>query len=271
MVSVLSSAFREKYGPWALVTGASDGTGAAFALQLAAMGLDLILVARRLDRLDSFAQSVRTQYDVRIQTASIDLYEEDAAKRVLGLAVGREVGLFVSNAGADTSLSPMLDAPFEVWRKLITRNVLTVAETAHGLAGAMRSRRRGGLILMSSGTALGGQPGVAVYSATKAFDLNLAESLWAELRPYGVDVLSGVCPAMDTPTLHRCLSGRGLTVPGLYDPEEVVRSLIRALPDGPLKIFPFGPGAADAAMIERARRDRAESMIEIAKMFTGSA
>jgi short-subunit dehydrogenase len=122
---------------------------------------------------------------------------------------------------------------------------------------------------MSSGAALGGQPGTAIYSGTKAFDLNFAESLWSELRPHGVDVICGVCGAMDTPSLQAVLDKRGLKVPGLLAPDDVVRELLERLPQGPLYVTPFGPHNAQAPIVEKARRDRMQQMEQYAKMFFG--
>src|SRR5208282_2066078 len=125
---------------------------------LAAKGLHLVLIARRPGPLAALADELERAHGISTRTASIDLYQAGAGERVLSTARGLEVGLFISNAGSDTNGSRFLDAPFEAWRELIQRNVLTLTETVYGLAGPMRERKRGGIILMSSGTALGGQP-----------------------------------------------------------------------------------------------------------------
>src|SRR5690606_2798814 len=262
-------AYRAKYGPWAVITGASDGTGAAYARQLAVLGLNLVLIARRPGPLAELASELQQAHGIETRTASVDLYADGAGERVLAAAADLEVGLFISNAGSDTNGSPFLDAPLDAWRQLIHRNVLTVVESVYGFAGPMRKRGHGGIILMSSGTALNGQPGTAVYSGTKAFDLNLAESLWAELGPCGIDVLAGVCPAMNTPMLQKTLAKHNLTVPGLFEPEDVVSTLLERLPDGPTHVFAFGPDAPNAAQIEKARRERVVAVAEISKMFFG--
>lgn len=259
--------FAEKYGPWAVITGASDGTGAAFARQLAAKGLNLVLIARRPEPLQALAQELERAHGIATRTASVDLYQPGAGQQVASAAMGLDVGLYISNAGADANGARFLDAPLDAWRGLINRNVFTVTELAYHFAATMRQRGSGGILLMSSGTALGGQPGVAVYCATKAFDLNLAEALWAELGPFGIDVLGAVCPAMDTPSLQSLLGANALTVPGLFDPVEVVRTLLARLPDGPTHVFPFGPDAPRAAEIEKARRERVAVMVEASKMF----
>lgn len=264
-----AAAFRAKYGPWAVITGASDGTGAAYARQLAALGLNLVLIARRPEPLAALAAELEAAHAVRTRTASIDLYQPGAGERVFAASEGLEVGLYVSNAGADPNGSGFLGAPLEAWRNLVNRNVVAVVEATYAFAAPMVARGRGGVILMSSGAAMGGAPGIAVYSATKAFDLNFAESLWIELGSRGVDVLSVVAPAMNTPSLQTLLARRGLKVPGLSEAQDVARVALERLAHGPTVIFPFGPDAANAAAIEKARRARAESMVEMAKMFFG--
>jgi uncharacterized protein len=264
-----AAAFSEVYGPWALITGASDGTGACYARELASRGLNLVLVARRLGPLADLAAELQSKHRIQTRTASIDLYLPGAGDLVVAATEGLEVGLFISNAGSDTNGAQFLGAPRQAWRDLINRNVSVVVDCAHALAPPMVARGRGGMILMSSGTALGGQPGVAVYCATKAFDLNFGESLWSELGPRGINVLSVVSPAMDTPSLQTLLSRRGLEVPGLFDPAVVALTALDRLASGPTLIFPFGPDAPMAAQIEKARCARVVTMIEASKMFFG--
>lgn len=257
--------FQAKYGPWAVISGASDGTGAAYARELAAAGLNLVLIARRLEPLDALAKELQSDFGIQTRVASIDLYQLGAGQRVLEAAEGLEVGLYVSNAGADPNGKQFLDAPFEVWRSLISRNVMALAEAVYGFAAAMKVRGRGGLLMMSSGAGLGGASGVAVYSSTKAFDLNLAESLWMELKPYGIDVISAIAPAMDTPSLRKILNGR--EIPGVYDPVSVARTVIERLGNGPC--YAFGADPVEAAQITDSRRKRVEMVSNMTKMFFG--
>jgi short-subunit dehydrogenase len=268
-VSIDPIGFRRRYGPWAVISGASDGTGAAYAQALAAAGLNLVLIARRPAPLQALAADLETRFGVETRAASVDLYQPGAGQRVLAAADGLEVGLYISNAGADTNGHAFLDAPLQAWRDLINRNVTNLVEAVYGFAGPMRARGRGGLILMSSGTALGGQAKVAVYSASKAFDLNFAESLWMELKPHGVAVIGAVAPAMDTPSLRRLLDGRD--IPGLHDPASVARTMIERLEDGPSYVFAFGPDAPQAGQITEARRKRVETVSSMSKLFFGEA
>src|ERR1700712_4531135 len=95
--------FRERYGPWALIAGASEGTGASFARQLAAEGISCVLVARREGPLAALAEELRSRFGVECVTASVDLSAPDAVEQMVEAAGDREIGLFISNAGADTN------------------------------------------------------------------------------------------------------------------------------------------------------------------------
>jgi short-subunit dehydrogenase len=268
---VLSSQFKAKYGPWAVISGASDGTGAAFAEQLAALGLNLLLIARRAGPLAELADRLKKSAGVEVLTLVLDLATPGAGEKILAAAARYDIGLYVSNAGADSSGSHFVDQPIEAWRSLIQRNVITLTEACHGFAKAMLGRGHGGLILMGSGAGMGGQPRVAVYSATKGFDLNLAESLWSELKHRGIDVLSVVAPAMDTPTLRRVVSARNMNPTGLVDPQDVARQALAELPRGPTCVFPSGFDADAPQVIEEKRRQRVLAVSAATRMFFGEA
>jgi uncharacterized protein len=232
---------RAKYGPWAVIAGASEGTGAEYARQLAAAGIHCLLVARRIEPLETIARELTGRHKVEARVLSVDLSAPDAAQRMKEAAAGLDVGLYVSNAGADSTGLHFLDVPLERSHRLINMNVRTVVDAVYAFAPAMKSRGRGGIVLMSSGAALGGQPRLAMYSGTKAFELNFGESLWIELRKFGVDVLTVAAPAMDTPVLREALAARNLKPQGVYDPKDVVKIALQYLPAGPSYVFPLGP------------------------------
>ena len=223
------SGFDERYGPWALVAGASDGTGAAFAEQLAARGINLVLVARRRPLLEELA----TRLPTASRVVALDLSTPDAGERLAREVADLDVGLLVYNAGADPYSLPFLDQPLDELHALVRRNCLTVLDTCHRIGGRLVERGRGGVILVSSGAAWVGGGGIAAYGGTKAFDLVLAEALWAEWRPRGVDVLALVLGATDTPSLRRLLAERGGAFPDLAAPDDVVREALEHLADGP--------------------------------------
>jgi short-subunit dehydrogenase len=227
--------FDERYGPWALITGASEGTGREFARALAKAGLNCILIARRQAPLEALADDLCAQHGIECIVASVDLSEAGAADEVTTIATGREVGLFISNAGADTNSALFLDQPLRNWVDLVQRNVMTVMRCCHHFGVAMRERGRGGLLLVGSGAAYGGASFMPVYAGTKAFNLCFAEGLWAELRPHGVHVLSLMMNRTDTPAFRDNLARKGIPVPsGLACPEEVVRAALERLPHGPV-------------------------------------
>jgi uncharacterized protein len=265
------ASFKPRYGPWAVVAGASDGTGAEFSRQLAALGLNLLLVARREGPLTELAARLRSSAGVQVKTLQLDLSSPGAGEKLLAAAAPHEVGLYVSNAGADPTGAHFLDQPIQAWRELIQRNIVTLTESCHGFARRMLPRCRGGLILMGSGAGLGGQPRVAVYSGTKGFDLNLAESLWVELQPHGIDVLSVVAPAMNTETLQKVMRSRGLDPTGLSEPRDVVRKALATLPDGPTCIFSSGFDAASPEVLAQNRRQRVLAVSQATRMFFGDA
>lgn len=264
-----STDMQRTYGPWALITGASDGTGAEFARQLAAQGLNLALVARRQGPLNDLAASLREQFGVETRTASIDLYQPSAVDEVIAAVEGLEVGMFVANAGADPNGSRFLDAPLEVWQHMLQRNVMHVAAVAYHLAGGMRERRRGGIVILSSGAALAGQPGGAIYSGTKAFQLNFCESLWSELRHDNVDVLCGVCAAMNTPSLRKLLDEHERDAPPLLEPADVVTDFLAVLGRKPVHISPYLGNDEAMAAVEQQRYETLMFMEEATKAFYG--
>ena len=110
--------FAEQYGPWALIAGASEGTGSAFARRVAAAGVNCFLVARRQAPLTSLAEELRAQYRIECRTASIDLAGGDASKRLADATANSEIGLFINNAGADPNGSLFLDAQLGDWERV---------------------------------------------------------------------------------------------------------------------------------------------------------
>ena len=180
--------WRQQYGPWAVVTGASDGIGRAFALRVADRGVNVALAARRLDRLEELAQTIRNRgVDARI--IPVDLAEGDGVAVVQAMTRDLEVGLFVACAGFGTS-GPFLKSSVERELEMLRVNCGAVLALTQHFARASAARGRGGIILMSSIVAFQGVPGAASYAATKAYVQTLAEGLAREVEPRGVDVVA---------------------------------------------------------------------------------
>jgi short-subunit dehydrogenase len=190
--------FRSKYGPWALVAGASAGLGAEFATQLAARGLNVILVARQADRLTQLSATLATEQHVQVRTLPIDLADDDAPEAIVTQTNDIEIGLLVYNA-AYSAIGAFLDRPLEHHRRELNTNCRAPLTLAYRLGQKMRARQRGGIVLMSSLSALHGSPMIANYAATKAFNQVLAEGLWDELRRSSVAVLACCAGATATP------------------------------------------------------------------------
>jgi short-subunit dehydrogenase len=230
--------FSERYGPWAVVAGASEGVGASVARLLGERGVNVVLVARREPVLLEVAATVPTE----TRTVVLDLSVPDADRALARATDGLDVGLLVYNAGADPYASKFLEQPLDSWAGLVRRNVDTVLGACYRYGSAMAARGHGGIVLVTSGAAWAGGAYLAAYSASKAFDLNLGEALWAELQPLGVDVLSMVLGPTDTPAFRRVLHGRDFD--GIADPDDVARDLldnIAAGPTWPPDGSPFGP------------------------------
>lgn len=250
-----------KYGPWGIVAGGSDGVGAAFAHKMAAEGINVVLVARRVPVLEAFADEIRAKHGVDVRTVALDLSAPDAVAALADATADVEVGLFVYNAGADDVSVPFLDKDLDTHLSLVRRNCGAVIEAAYRFGAPMVERKRGGVVLVTSGAAWAGGAGLAAYGATKAFDLLLAESLWVEWRGHGVDVLSLVLGMTDTPSLRRTLAAKGAAAPeGIATPEDVAETALSHLGDGPTWIHgsdnPTGPSPLGAL----SRRDAVLAM-----------
>lgn len=263
--------FVAKYGPWAVIAGASEGTGACYAEQLAAMGFNLVLVSRRLEALEALGTRLADAHGIRFRALTADLRQPEAAGQMVAATADLDVGLYVSNAGADGAGNSFLDSPVERSLDLLSMNAATVVRAVHAFGNRFKTRGKGGFVIMSSGAGLGGQPWLVMYSATKAFELNFAESLWAELDGQDIDIIGVAAPMMDTPTLRRETAGTGFDLSNAYDPAEVVHLALATLGKEPLVIVPDGPGEEKIPQLERDRKTRLVALAEWAKAYTGGA
>lgn len=226
------TSFTQRYGPWALICGASEGLGAAFALESARRGLEVVLVARRPEALDTVRQTIHAATGREVRCVVADLSRADAATTVLAALQGLDVGLVVYNA-ALSPLGPFLEQSLEENLKAVDVNVRGPVTFAHHFGKRLATRGRGALVLLSSLTAFQGSPFVTTYGATKSFNLTFAEGLWFELKERGVDVLSVCAGATRTPNL---LKAAPEGAPGMLEPEQVAREALSRLGGGPTMI-----------------------------------
>ena len=219
------SKFREKYGPWALVTGASSGLGAEFARQLGDRGLNLVLVARRLERLGKLAEEIGAKDSLETRVVSADLSQSDFMPKIRAATDGLEIGLLVNNAGIGLT-GDFLGNPLEAELGQLDLNCRAPLALTHRYAKPMKERGRGGIIFLSSTLAFAGVPDWSNYAATKGYDLLLAEGLARELRPFGLDVLA-VCPGVTRTEFMSRISRFGRIMS--MDPRAVVRTALDKL------------------------------------------
>jgi len=220
---------RPGYGPWALVVGASDGLGAAFAHQLADRGLNLVLVARRPSPLEALAAALPTRTRVLAADAGTP------AGLAAIAAAEEEIGLLVCNA-ALAPIASFLDLEPGQHDEILDLNCRAAAQLSHTYGRRFVARGGGGIVLVSSLASQQGSALVAHYAATKAYLRVLAEGLWAELRPHGVDVLA-CCPGLvRTPTYERESPAPPWLVPPPMEPVDVARAALQALGRGPVVV-----------------------------------
>jgi short-subunit dehydrogenase len=253
--------FNERYGPWAIIAGASEGTGRSFARKVAARGVSCILIAND-GPLEEVAEEIHAESGIECITAKIDLAAPDAIDHILSAVGNREIGLYVANAGGDASASRFHDRDFQTWLNLTHLNVVTTMHACHHFGGLMMDRHHGGLLIVNSGACYGGGSYLAVYSAAKAFLLNFCEALWAELSPAGVDVLSIVLDKTDTPNFRRLQAKIGQPMPtDIASPDDVAEMGLTHLGDGPLYNFGLADDEAGQGwQSASARRKRVEAM-----------
>lgn len=227
-------AFAARYGPWAAVLGAGQGIGRAFARRLAARGLHLLLVDLRQDLLDAARAEVEAAADVEVRTAALDLGGPRAGEALAEALAGADAGLGVVTA-ARSRVGSFLAAPLADLRADLRVNCDGALVAAHVMGRRLRARGRGGLVLLSSLAGLQGTGWVAGYAAAKAFDRVLAEALWWELAPHGVDVLALVAGSTDTPGF-RAQGPRVEDPAGLQTPDAVAEEGLVHLGAGPVHV-----------------------------------
>lgn len=185
----LQRRLRENYGPWAVVTGASDGIGRAFAHSLASAGVSLVLVARREPVLQALADELSRAHPIQTRVLAADLGSPAGLAAVISGTQDLDVGLLIAAAGFGTG-GPFLDADLDNELNMLAVNCHAVTALCHAFGRRFVTRGRGGLVLMSSLVAFQGVPRAAHYAATKAYVQSLAEGLRLELSPRGVDVVA---------------------------------------------------------------------------------
>lgn len=220
---------KEKYGPLALVAGASEGIGAAYSIYLADAGFDLVLIARRKQPLDELANALTAKYNINVTCISCDLSAGDAPLTIKEELGGREVNLLVYNA-ALSYIGPFEQNTIEHHNRIATTNMLTPMNLIYLFGESMLKNRKGAIILMASLAGFQGSGFLATYASTKAFTRVMAESLWYEWKTKGVDVIACCAGATSTPNFIKTNPAKSnFLAPRVTSPEEVVNECIKML------------------------------------------
>jgi len=225
---------------WVLITGASSGFGEEFARQYAEKGHSLVLVARRLDRLQALAEALRRQFPIDVVVEQVDLSDVAAVIQLHEQLRERGISIeiLINNAGHGLQ-SPLLDGELDAALAMVQLDVASLTAVTHIFAQDMRKQGRGKILLVASLLAYQGVQNFAVYSAAKAYVLRLGEALHRELKRYGITVTT-LCPGMSN-TGFATAAHQKIT-PGLkllmMQPAPVVRAGIRALQGGRISVVP---------------------------------
>lgn len=268
-----AAALVEKYGPWALVVGSSQGLGAEYSRVLAAAGFNCVLLDRTQSLLEELKTELVAEYGVEIIAVTTDL-SVPGASDIIAEAIGeREVGLMIYNAGSPPYSKAFLDGTLADWSGLLQKNGQTLMECCYRFGGKMVERGRGGIVLVGSHAAFGGTRKLGVYTATKGFVANLGESLWIEWADKGVDVLNMIIGSADTPTMRQTMQELGIEITddmNMAKPAEIVAVSLRELPNGPSFVFPEDERAEPGShTVGQQRREHVLESTRVAAVFIG--
>jgi short-subunit dehydrogenase len=252
----------ERYGPWALIAGASVGLGAAIANAYASQGENVVILARRADELEKTAASIRATHGVEVRTIVADLAADDVWERAIAPVIADiDLGMFVYNACQGFRLQ-FLDDTLDTHDAGIAINCRTPATLAWHVGRRMRDQGRGSIVICGSMGGMGGQFGRANYAAGKAYEWVLCEGIWSELQGTGVDVLAYMVGTTATPALLASLpSASDPEVQArmrIQSPEDCAARLLQVLDQGPVA---FPSDEHEAGYYARAATPRGERVL----------
>ena len=228
---------KERYGPWALIVGGSEGIGDHLARELGAAGINVILVARKPATLAETSRKIHDATGVEVRTLQLDIRRDDMLDRIREVTDGLEVGLLIHNVGGGQGFGPLVDCTLEEVMSAVMTNPVAITKLAHHFGQAMAERGRGGILMIGSMAGNAGCYFLATYSAAKAYNQIFMEALWAELQPRGVDVLAFPIGAADTPSRAHSGTTDADEMP-VAKPEDVAQEALNQLPHGPVHVSP---------------------------------
>jgi short-subunit dehydrogenase len=228
---------KERYGPWALVVGGSEGIGDHLARKLGAAGINIVIVARKSGALTETAQKLRDEHRVEVRTLQLDVSRDDMLDRIREVTDDLDVGLLVHNVGGGKGFGPFVECELEEVMSAVLTNPVAITKLAHHFGKPMAQRGRGGILMIGSMAGNAGSYFLATYSAAKAYNQILMEALWAEFQPRGVDVLAFPIGAADTPSRARSGTVNADEMP-VARSEDVAQLALDQLPHGPVYVLP---------------------------------
>ncbi len=227
--------FADRYGPWAVVAGASEGIGAAFCDAIAQHGVNLVMIARRQGPLEATAARLREAHDVDVRTVSADLGASDVGERLGPVLEDLDVGLLVYNACAST-IGGFLETSLDSKLASVHVNCAGPLRVLALVQDRLVRRGRGGVVLVGSLSGVVGTAMVATYAATKAYTQILGEGLWEELAPHGIDVLVTTPGATRTPNWREVTPEHQWEKAFPMTPDDVASQTLARLGRGPLMV-----------------------------------
>jgi uncharacterized protein len=220
---------KQRYGATAMVAGASEGIGGAFATYLAREGFDLVLIARRIQPLQQLAGKLESTYNIKVTCIACDLSDVDPVPRILEKLNGMEINLLVYNA-VQSYIGPFTGNSPANHMQMARLNMITPLNMIHRFGEKMLVKGRGGIVLMASLAGFQGSGFLAMYAATKAFNRILGESLWFEWKGSGVDIIACCAGATSTPNFKNTNPEKSsFFAPRILSPDEIPVECFRKL------------------------------------------
>jgi short-subunit dehydrogenase len=256
----------QKYGPWALIVGGSEGIGASFARKLAALGFKLVLAARKPAPLEALAQDLRAT-GAQVRVLSRDLIKPGALQRARAVTDDIEIGLLIYNAGVVGTHGDYVRQDPELHRSLVAVNVSGQLDFSHHYGGLMCDRGRGGILIVGSMGSYIGSPNLSVYCGVKAFSRIFSEGLWFECNKHGVDVLHMCIGFTATPSLERM----GIDVSLAASPDDVAQEGLDNIANGPVLLAGGRPTLERARAYSRVEERAAAVRASVIRILPGDA
>lgn len=214
---------KNKYGDWAIVTGASSGIGLELAKQLADAGFNLIINSRNEERLHKAEQSLK-KAGTLIKSVVADLSANEGVTEIIRASTGLTIGLLINNAGFGTS-GLFVDSSLHAEINMLRLNCESVLALTHYFSRHFKEQGRGGIVFLSSLVAFQGVPYAANYAASKAFVQSFAEALAVEMEPFNVDIVAAAPGPVESGFGHRA----DMQITNSISPEKIGAPILKAL------------------------------------------